>query len=90
MFSSYFWLLKLGKLWLQNSLYWRLRESCPGVVYDDTRALYDDTGAVVAQLASARLSEQEVSGLILGDLNVCSDFPLIRVAIALNSRKTEH
>ena len=36
-----------------------------------------------AQLASARLSEQEVPGLILGDFNACFDFPLICVAIAL-------
>ena len=46
--------------------------------------------AVVAQLASARLSEREVTGSIFSDLNVCFDFPLIRVAIALNTRKTEH
>ena len=46
--------------------------------------------AGVAQLVSARLSEQEVPGSILGDFNVCFDFPLIRVAIALNTRKTEH
>ena len=39
------------------------------------------TEAVVAQLASARLSEREVSGSILCDFNVCFDFPLIRVAI---------
>ena len=45
-------------------------------------------GAVVAQLASAQLSEREVPGSI--DFNVCFDFPLIRVAIALNTRKTEH
>ena len=44
----------------------------------------------MAQLASARLSEREVSGSILSDLHVCFDFPLIRVAIALNTRKTEH
>ena len=46
----------------------------------------------MAQLAGARLSEREVPGSILGDLNVCFDFPLIRVAIAwaLNTRKTEH
>ena len=44
----------------------------------------------MAQMASARLSEREVPGSILGDLNVCFDFPLIRVAIALNTRKTEH
>ena len=37
----------------------------------------------MAQLASARFSEREVPGSILGDLNVCFDFPLIRVAIAL-------
>ena len=47
-------------------------------------------GAVVAQLASAGLSEREVPGSILSDLNVCFDFPLIRVAIALNPLKTEH
>ena len=44
----------------------------------------------MAQLAGAWLSEREVPGSILGDLNVCFDFPLIRVAIALNTRKTEH
>ena len=43
-----------------------------------------------AQLASARLSEREVPGSIFSDFNVCFDFPLIRVAIALNTRKTEH
>ena len=42
------------------------------------------------QLASARLSKREVPGSIHGDVNVCFDFPLIRVAIALNIRKTEH
>ena len=44
----------------------------------------------MAQLSSARLSEREVPGSILGDLNVCFDFPLIRAAIALNPLKTEH
>ena len=44
----------------------------------------------MAQLASARLSEREVSGSIFSDLNVCFDFPLIRVARALNTCKTEH
>ena len=43
--------------------------------------------AVVAQLASARLSEREVPGSIFSDFNVCFDFPLIRVAIALNNRR---
>ena len=42
------------------------------------------------KLASAQLSEREVPGSILGDLNVCFDFPLIRVAIALNILETEH
>ena len=46
-------------------------------------------GAVVAQLASARLSEREVPCSIFSDFNVCFDFPLIRVAIALNTNKTE-
>ena len=44
----------------------------------------------MAQMASAWFSEREVPGSILGDLNVCFDFPLILVAIALNTRKTEH
>ena len=50
----------------------------------------DSNGAGVAQLVSARLSEREVPGSILGDVNVCFDFPLILVAIALNTRKTDH
>ena len=41
----------------------------------------------VYKLASARLSEREVPGSILGDLNVCFDFPLIRVAKVLNPLK---
>ena len=45
---------------------------------------------IVTQLATARLSEQGVPSSILGDFNVCFHFPLIRVAIALNTRKTEH
>ena len=44
----------------------------------------------MAQMASARLSEREVPRSILSDFNVCFDFPLIRVAIALNLLKTEH
>ena len=52
--------------------------------------MWTHIGAVVAQLASARLSEREVPGSIFSDFNVCFDFPLIRVAIALNTRKTEH
>ena len=44
----------------------------------------------VAHLVSTRLSEQDVLRLILGDFNVCFDFPLTRVAIALNTRKKEH
>ena len=47
-------------------------------------------GAVVPQLASVWLSELEVPSSILGDLNVCFDFPLICVAIALNAHKMEH
>ena len=45
-------------------------------------------GAGIAQLVSARPSETS----ILGNSNVCFDFLLIRVALALklNTRKTEH
>ena len=43
----------------------------------------------MAQLAVA-LSEREVPGSILGNLNVCFDFSLIHVAIASNSHKIEH
>ena len=46
--------------------------------------------AGVAQLVSARPSELEVSGSILGDSNVFFVFLLICVALALNTRKTEH
>ena len=48
------------------------------------------TFAGIAQLASARLSEQGVPSSILGDFNVCFHIPLIRVAIGLNIRDTEH
>ena len=51
---------------------------------------YPIQGVVVAQLASAWLLEREVPGSILGDLKVCFDLPLFLVAIALNTRKTEH
>ena len=44
----------------------------------------------VAQLVSARLSGQEFPGSTLGNFNVYFPFCLIRVAIALNIRKTEH
>ena len=40
-------------------------------------------------MASARLSEREVPGSILGDFNVCFAFPLIRVAIAFLKRSTD-
>ena len=51
---------------------------------------YNFIGAGVAQLVIARPSELEVPGLILGDSNVCFDFLLICVALALNTLKTEH
>ena len=44
----------------------------------------------MAQLASVRLSEREVSGSIFIDFNVGFNFPLIPVAIALNTHKMEH
>ena len=55
-----------------------------------TKAGDDIIGAGVAQLVSARPSELEVSHSILGHSNVCFDFLLIRVALVLNTRKTEH
>ena len=48
------------------------------------------TGAGVAPLVSARPSELEVPGSILGASNVCFDFLLICVALALNTRKTDN
>ena len=51
---------------------------------------YVFTGAGVARLVSARPSELEVPGSNLGDSNVCFDFLLICVVLALNTRKTEH
>ena len=47
-------------------------------------------GAGMAQLVSVQLSELEVPGSILGDFHICFNFPLICVAIALNTHKTEH
>ena len=43
----------------------------------------------VAQLVSALPSVLEVPSSILNDSNVCSDFSLICVAVALNTRKME-
>ena len=54
------------------------------------KILLKTADAGVAQLASARLSEPEVSGSVFSDFNVCFDFPLIRVAMASNTFKTEH
>ena len=58
--------------------------------YYPPRLLLNTSIVIVTQLATARLSEQGVPSSILGDFNVCFHFPLIRVAIALNTRKTEH
>ena len=44
----------------------------------------------VAQLVSALLSVLEVPSSILSDSNVCSDFSLISVTVALKTRKMEH
>ena len=52
--------------------------------------LSSKTFAGVAQLASARLSEQGVPSSILSDFNFCFHFPVIRVVISLNIRETEH
>ena len=58
---------------------------------ENVRAVLDfGNRACVSQLVSARPSELEVPGLILGYSNICFDFLLICVALALNTRKTEH
>ena len=44
----------------------------------------------MAELASALVSERKVCGLIPSEFNVGFDLHLIRGAIALNTRKTEH
>lgn len=41
----------------------------------------------MAELASARPLELEVPGSILGDLNICFNFPLTCVVIASNTRE---
>ena len=64
------------------------RDPKTSIVGDVTE--YYDQGAGVAQLVSARPSELEVPGSILDDSNVYFDFLLICVALALNTRKTEH
>ena len=40
--------------------------------------------------ADVELVQFRGPGSIFSDFNVCFDFPLIHVAIALNTRKTEH
>ena len=44
----------------------------------------------MAQLVSAWLSEQRSPVQSFGDFKVCFDFPLIGVAIAFNTCKTDH
>ena len=68
----------------QRSILWRRLGVLQQTLFDCKQ------WAVVVQLASVRLSEREVPGSIFSDFNVCFNFPLIRVAIALNTRKTEH
>ena len=65
-----------------------LREAFPWVLRFSPSS--KTTFAGVAQLASARLSEQGVPSSILGDLNVCFHFPLICLAKTLNIRESEH
>ena len=48
------------------------------------------TGVYIEQLVSALSFVLEVPSSILSDSNVCSDFSLICVAVALNTRKMEH
>ena len=59
-------------------------------MWGSVERLLEITGAGVAELVSARPSELDVPGSIQGDSNVCFDFLLICVALALNTRKMEH
>ena len=54
---------------------WKSRLAGAGVAHD--------------QLVTVRPSELGIPGSTLGDSNVCFDFLLICVALALNSRKME-
>ena len=58
--------------------------------YFKTLLNYDKITVHEAQLVSALPSVLEVPSSILSDSNICSDFSLICVAIALNTRKIEH
>ena len=52
-----------------------------------------DLEAEVAYSVSARPSNSELEGSQFDPrplIDVCFDFPLFRVAVALNTRKTEH
>ena len=54
------------------------------------KAIRSNRSRRVVQLVSALPSVLEVPSSILSDSNVCSDFSLICVAVALNTRKMEH
>ena len=74
-------------------LFSALRRFPPGIpVFPSLRKpafpLWRSRGPVVAQLASVLLSEREVPSSILGDLNVCFDFPLIRVAFQILKKRS--
>ena len=48
------------------------------------------TETSVAQLVNVRPSEFEGKPVRSHSIDVCFDFPLIREAVALNTRRTEH
>ena len=68
-------------------------DKCNAMIFQFLRAGIADKlmsqflGAGKVQLTSARLEQPEVASSILSDFNVCFDFPLICVAVALNTRK---
>ena len=73
---------------LREGSIFNLFPTTTSISYDFLRYfLHVRRGGGVAQSVSARLSEQEVPGSVLGDFNVCFDFPLIRVGVALNTRR---
>ena len=60
------------------------------VLYIKCNFYLQTRGRCVAQLVCVLPSVLEVPSSIVSDSNVCSDFSLICVAVAVNTRKMEH
>ena len=92
--SNWFSLLKECNVWDIVKIHVHLSTPCQlthgAPMLLSVNLLVLAVGAGVAQLVSAWPSELEVPSLILGDFSVCFDFLLIRVALAVNTHKTEY